>query len=152
MPKSKKKSEAEWKAELDPEAFHVLREKGTEPPFTGEYWASKERGVFCCKACGTRLFASDEKYESGTGWPSFWAPVDPENVMTADDHSFAMQRTEVLCAACGGHLGHLFPDGPRPTGLRYCINSACLTLDRDMDPGAAREADQSEKGKGEGRG
>jgi peptide-methionine (R)-S-oxide reductase len=124
------KSEAEWRAELTPEQYHVLREKGTERAFTGEYAHSKDQGDYRCAGCGKVLFRSDEKFESGTGWPSFWAPAEGEAVETESDRSFGMVRTEVKCSDCGGHLGHIFDDGPRPTGLRYCINSAALKLDK----------------------
>ena len=112
----------------------MLREKGTEHAFTGEYWNTKDEGVYRCRGCGKPLFASDAKFDSGTGWPSFVEPVAPGTVATEEDKSLFMRRTEVLCSSCGGHLGHVFPDGPEPTGLRYCINSCALELDTDMDP------------------
>ena len=118
--------EPEWREKLTPEQHRVLREKGTERAFTGEFWDHHETGRYLCAGCGEELFRSDEKFESGSGWPSFWAPARREAVAEADDSSHGMQRTEVVCARCGGHLGHLFPDGPKPTGLRYCINSAAL--------------------------
>jgi len=123
------KSDEEWKQELTPEQFHICREKGTERPFTGEYAMSKEKGMYKCVACGNELFDSNTKFESGTGWPSFYQPVQSENVDTEEDRSYGMRRTEVKCSACGAHLGHVFPDGPKPTGLRYCINSVALKLD-----------------------
>lgn len=120
------KTEDEWKKILTPEQFNILRKKGTERAFTGEYWNNHEKGIYKCAACGTDLFSSDTKFESGTGWPSFWQPVAKENVQLKEDNSLFMTRTEVLCARCGGHLGHVFSDGPRPTGLRYCLNSGSL--------------------------
>ena len=122
------KTEEQWRAELTPEEFHVLREKGTEPAFTGKYWKTKEDGTYACAACGAELFNSDTKFESGTGWPSFWEPMNAEHVELHEDRSWGMTRTEVSCKACCGHLGHLFPDGPQPTGMRYCLNSASLKL------------------------
>jgi peptide-methionine (R)-S-oxide reductase len=120
------KSDAEWRRELTPEQYHILREKGTERAFTGEYAHSKDSGEYVCAGCGKQLFRSDEKFESGSGWPSFWAPIDEQAVETEPDYSYGMVRTEVKCPDCGGHLGHVFEDGPRPTGLRYCINSGAL--------------------------
>ncbi|MEM7416740.1 MAG: peptide-methionine (R)-S-oxide reductase MsrB [Gemmatimonadota bacterium] len=131
MKKKIEKSEAEWRAELNDMEYHVLRKKGTERAFTGKYHDDKREGTYRCRGCGEPLFSSETKYDSGTGWPSFYDVVDPENIAEETDRKFFMKRTEVLCSACGGHLGHVFPDGPQPTGLRYCINSAALELDED---------------------
>jgi peptide-methionine (R)-S-oxide reductase len=124
-----RKDEREWRRELTPEQYHVTREKGTERAFTGEYWDEKTPGVYRCLCCGEPLFSSDTKYDSGTGWPSFYAPIDAAKVETEEDRTLGMRRTEVMCAKCGAHLGHVFPDGPRPTGARFCINSCALKLE-----------------------
>ena len=124
------KPDAEWKAQLTDEQFRVLRNHGTERAFTGEYNDNKQAGVYLCAACGNELFASDTKFDSGTGWPSFYAPAVPENVGTESDRTLWMKRTEVHCDRCGGHLGHMFEDGPAPTGLRYCINSVSLKFQK----------------------
>lgn len=132
MPDGTEKSEKEWREELSPEEYRILRKKGTERAFTGKYWNEKRVGVYRCRGCGEALFSSDTKYDSGSGWPSFWEPMGDDAVAREEDRSLFAKRTEVLCGSCGGHLGHVFPDGPEPTGLRYCINSASL----DLEPGA----------------
>ena len=124
------KTEQEWREQLTPEQFRVTRQCGTEPAFTGKYWNNKETGAYHCIGCGAPLFQSDAKFESGTGWPSFWTPVNPGSIKELSDTAYGMTRTEVRCGACDAHLGHVFPDGPRPTGMRYCINSASLGFEK----------------------
>lgn len=127
------KTEAEWRAKLAPEQYQILREAGTERPFSGKYNDTKTPGSYKCAGCGTELFSSDTKFESGSGWPSFYQALDPAKIKEVEDSAYGMVRTEVRCATCDGHLGHLFPDGPRPTGMRYCINSAALDLEPAED-------------------
>jgi peptide-methionine (R)-S-oxide reductase len=124
-------TEAEWREKLTPERYQVLRQGGTEPAFTGKYWDTKADGTYRCAGCGEKLFSSNTKYESHSGWPSFFAPLAEDKVDTEEDRSYGMVRTEIKCASCGGHLGHVFEDGPQPTGLRYCVNSASLDLEEE---------------------
>jgi peptide-methionine (R)-S-oxide reductase len=137
MGREVEKTDEEWQAELSPAQYEVLRHQGTEPPFSGRYVHNEEDGTYRCGACGAVLFGSDTKFDSGTGWPSFFRPADEENIELRPDTSHGMVRTEVLCRRCGGHLGHVFEDGPAPTGLRYCINS--LSLDFEPEPAEAKE-------------
>ena len=130
-----KRTDAEWREVLTPEQYRVMREHATEAPWSGEHNYTKDDGVYRCAGCGAELFSSEAKFDSGSGWPSFYEPARPENVETEEDDSFFMRRTEIHCANCGSHLGHVFEDGPDPTGLRYCINSVCLTLDAPADDG-----------------
>jgi peptide-methionine (R)-S-oxide reductase len=127
---AEQKSDKEWKKELTKEEFRVLRKKGTEPPFSGKYWDNKEKGIYRCAGCGTPLFKSDAKFKSGSGWPSFYEALDPDKIEEREDRSFGMRRIEVVCKNCGGHLGHKFMDGPKPTGCRYCINSVSLDFEK----------------------
>lgn len=136
------KSDEEWKKELTPEQYRVTREKGTEPPFTGEYYATKDGGIYRCSNCGNELFSSDTKYDSGTGWPSFYAPIREDSVAVEGDTSHGMVRDEVVCNRCGAHLGHVFDDGPEPTGQRYCMNSISLKLERTGGEEAGKKTTQ----------
>jgi peptide-methionine (R)-S-oxide reductase len=126
------KTDEEWRSQLSPEEFEVTRQKATEPPFTGKYYKNKEEGMYRCVCCGAELFSSDTKYESGSGWPSFYAPVQENRVAEQTDTSHGMRRVEILCSSCDAHLGHVFPDGPRPSGLRYCVNSASLKFEKKV--------------------
>ena len=133
------KSEAEWKKTLSPEEYYVLREKGTEPAFTGKYVQNKKKGTYVCAGCGSELFSSETKFDSGTGWPSFWAPVSKDNIEENADNRFGMHRIEVLCKKCGGHLGHVFDDGPKPTGQRFCVNSISLSFKEQEDSAKSKK-------------
>lgn len=135
------KTDDEWCMKLTPEQYDILRKKGTERPFSGDLWNSKEKGTYRCAGCGQPLFSSETKFESGTGWPSFYQPIDKNNVATHEDHSLGMERIEVVCSRCGGHLGHVFDDGPNPTGLRFCINSGALELDTSAKQSAGDSAE-----------
>jgi peptide-methionine (R)-S-oxide reductase len=125
------KTDEEWKRQLDPQQYRVLRKKGTEPAFTGKYLHNKDKGIYVCAACGAELFSSDTKYDSGSGWPSFWTALAKDNIVEVPDRALGMERIEILCKNCGGHLGHVFDDGPQPTGMRYCVNSLSLDFKKN---------------------
>ncbi len=144
MTETIEKTDEEWRKELTPEQFYVTRKKGTERAFTGAYWNTKDKGVYQCVCCGEPLFRSETKFDSGTGWPSFFAPITPESIAQKADKTLWATRTEVLCSRCGAHLGHVFDDGPEPTGLRYCLNSAALKLDKAEESDVTPEADPAE--------
>ena len=133
MPDKIEKTDEQWREHLSGEVYRIARKKGTEPAFTGEHWDTETEGVYECACCGQPLFSSGTKYKSGSGWPSFYEPIDPEHVSTETDSTLGMERIEALCSRCDAHLGHVFPDGPQPTGLRYCINSASLRLEEKGD-------------------